>query len=278
MLNRGLFFVMCCLTVSLVKAQDSTKANSAGESVELSDGTLLFNFSSLDGASIENDGLSSADSARVEFLLLRAQLEINTDNFRKAQKFLKKVLRLDENNGEALRNLGDIHAFQEKYKDAVVYYLKSLPLLDSAAMAYYNLGQTYMRMERCQDALECFTILRQLDDAPKNTLMSLAQANGACGNLHAALGNLSDYLHGNPTSLPELRYRAQIYMEIGFFADALADLDLYLTAVDDAKSYYLRGLARIQGGKDLIDACEDFVRSRDLGSYEAERALKKYCK
>lgn len=278
MLIRGLFFVMCCLMVSLVEAQDSTKANSAGESVELSDGTLLFNFSSLDGVSLENDGLSSADSARIEFLLLRAQLEIDTDNFRKAQKFLNKVLRLDENHGEALRNLGDIHAFQEKYKDAVAYYLKCLPLLDSAAMAYNNLGQTYMRMERCQDALECFTILRNLEDAPENTLMSLAQANGACGNLHAALGNLSDYLHLNPTSLPELRYRAQIYMEIGFFADALADLNLYLTAVDDAKSYYLRGLARIQGGKDLIDACEDFVRSRDLGNYEAERALKKYCK
>lgn len=277
MLIRGLFFVMCCLVVSLVQAQDSAKVNLAGESVELSDGTLLFNFSSLDGASIENDGLSSADSARIEFLLLRAQLEIDTDNFSKAQKFLKKVLRLDENNGEALCNLGDIYAFQKKYKDAVIYYLKCLPLLDSAVMAYYNLGQTYMRMERCQDALECFTILHQLDDAPKNTLMSLAQANGACGNLHAALGNLSDYLHRNPTSLPELRYRAQIYMEVGFFADALADLDLYLTAVDDAKSYYLRGLARIQGGKDLIDACEDFVRSRDLGNFEAERALKKYC-
>ena len=129
--------------VSFVEAQDSTKANSAGESVELSDGTLLFNFSSLDGVSLENDGLSSADSARIEFLLLRAQLEIDTDNFRKAQKFLKKVLRLDEKNGEALRNLGDIHAFQEKYKDAVVYYLKCLPLLDSAAMAYYNFCLLY---------------------------------------------------------------------------------------------------------------------------------------
>ena len=278
MLLRGFFFVMCCLTVTLVKAQDSTGSNANSESIELSDGTLLFNFSSLDDASLKNDGLSSADSARIEFLLLRAQLEIDVDNFRRAQKFLKKVLRLDKHNGEALRNLGDVHAFQEKYKDAVVYYLRCLPLLDSPASAYYNLGQTYMRMERCQDALECFTILRQLDDAPENTLMSLAQANGACGNLHAALGNLSDYLHDNPTSLPELRFRAQIYMEIGFYADALVDLDLYLTAVDDAKSYYLRGLAKIHGEKDLIEACEDFVRSRDLGNYEADRALKKYCK
>lgn len=278
MLTRGLFFVICCLVVSLVEAQDSTKANWAGESIELSDGTLLFNFSSLDGSSDEGNRLTSSDSSRIDFLLLRAQLEIDTDKFRKAQKFLKKVLRLDKNNGEAMRNLGDIHAFQGKHKDAVAYYLKCLPLLDSAATTYYNLGQTYMRLERCQDALECFTILRQLDDAPENTLMSLAQANGACGNLHAALGNLSDYLHTHPTSLPELRYRAQIYMEIGFFADALNDLDLYLTAVDDAKSYYLRGLARIHGGKDLIDACEDFVRSRNMGNFEAERALKKYCK
>lgn len=275
---RAIFFLVCYVMVVHLKAQDGAQQGEAGTSIELSDGTLLFNFSSLDGASNSGDGLSAADSARIEFLLQRAQLEIDADRFGKAQKFLKKVLRLDKNNGGALRNLGDIHAFQEKYKDAVTYYLKCLPLIDSAAMTYYNLGQTYMRLERCQDALECFTILRQLDDAPENTLMSLAQANGACGNIHAALGNLSDYLHSNPTSLPELRYRAQIYMEIGFYADALKDLDLYLSAVDDAKSYYLRGLARIQGGNNLIDACEDFVRSRDLGYYEAERSLKKYCK
>ncbi len=261
-----------------LKAQDGAQQGEAGTSIELSDGTLLFNFSSLDGASNSGDGLSAADSARIEFLLQRAQLEIDADRFGKAQKFLKKVLRLEKHNGGALRNLGDIHAFQEKYKDGVTSYLKWLPLIDSAARTYYNLGQTYMRLERCQDALECFTILRQLDDAPEYTLMSLAQANGACGNIHAALGNLSDYLHSNPTSLPELRYRAQIYMEIGFYADALKDLDLYLSAVDDAKSYYLRGLARIHGGKNLINACEDFVRSRDLGYYEAERSLKKYCK
>ena len=47
-------------------------------------------------------------------------------------------------------------------------------------------------MERCQDALECFTTLRQLEAHQKIRLMSLAQLNGACGTL--ALENLSDYL------------------------------------------------------------------------------------
>ena len=64
-------------------------------------------------------------------------------------------------------------------------------------------------------------------------------------------------------------------MEIGFYADALNDLNVYLTAVDDAKSFYLRGLAKIHGKIELIEACDDFIKARSLGSYEAGTSFEK---
>ena len=272
-----ILLVFLCTGVTLL-AQDSV-ANGSPQSIELRDGTLLFDFSSLgENESSKTSELGASDSARVVFLLHRAQMEIAEDHVLKGKRFLTKALRIDKHNGAALRNLGDLYAFKGKHKKAVEYYKKSIEELDSSASAYYNLGQTYMRMERCQDALECFTTLRKLPGAPENTLMSLAQANGACGYLNAALENLNDYLEYDPTSLPELRYRAQIFMEIGFYADALNDLNVYLAAVDDAKSFYLRGLAKMYGKIELIEACDDFIKARSLGSYEAERALKQYCK
>lgn len=112
-----ILLVFLCPGVTLL-AQDSV-ANGSPQSIELRDGTLLFDFSSLgENESSTTSELGASDSARVVFLLHRAQMEIAEDHILKGKKFLTKALRIDKHNGVALRNLGDLYAFKGKHKKA----------------------------------------------------------------------------------------------------------------------------------------------------------------
>ena len=82
-----------------------------------------------------------------------------------AQAAFQAALDVDKNNPEAHHNLGLAYAEQNRFGEAIVAYKKALafPTYATPEVAYYNLGNAYIRIGKAQEAEESFRAAVQLE-------------------------------------------------------------------------------------------------------------------
>jgi type IV pilus assembly protein PilF len=81
------------------------------------------------------------------------------------QAEIQAAVHLDKNNPDYHHNLGIALAQQGKFDDAIVAYKKALsfPTYSTPEVAYYNMGEAYIRLGKSQEAIESFRAAIQLE-------------------------------------------------------------------------------------------------------------------
>jgi superkiller protein 3 len=81
------------------------------------------------------------------------------------QAEIQTAIDLDKNNPDYNHNLGIALAQQGKFEEAIAAYKKALsfPTYTTPEVAYYNMGEAYIRMRKPQEAVESFRAAIQLE-------------------------------------------------------------------------------------------------------------------
>ncbi len=90
-------------------------------------------------------------------LLENAIESYNKNDFDAAKEIYLKVLGIEENNEEALGNLGVISKIQKDYVQAISYYVKAIKINPDNAFTYNNLGNTFKELKDYKRAVLAFT-------------------------------------------------------------------------------------------------------------------------
>jgi Tfp pilus assembly protein PilF len=82
-----------------------------------------------------------------------------------AQAEFQAALEIDKNNPEVHHNLGLSYAEQNRFDEAIVAYKKALafPTYATPEVAYYNLGNAYIRLGKAPEAEESYRAAVQLE-------------------------------------------------------------------------------------------------------------------
>jgi len=82
-----------------------------------------------------------------------------------AQAEFQTAIDLDKNNPDLQHNLGIALAQQKRFDDAIAAYKKALtyPTYTTPEVAYYNMGEAYIRLRKPQEAQESFRAAIQLE-------------------------------------------------------------------------------------------------------------------
>ena len=82
-----------------------------------------------------------------------------------AQAEIQTAIDLDKNNPDFHHNLGIALAQQSRFDDAIAAYKKALnyPTYTTPEVAYYNMGEAYIRLRKSQEAVESFRAAIQLE-------------------------------------------------------------------------------------------------------------------
>ena len=105
-------------------------------------------------------------------------LNLRSNNFVEARKFLTKTLALKADYPEAWNNLGMMAAQEGHADDAVQAFRESLRLRPSYTIALLNLGNVYRRQHAYNQAYECLTqaLALQPDDPETNYSLGMLYA------------------------------------------------------------------------------------------------------
>lgn len=81
------------------------------------------------------------------------------------QAEIQAAIDLDKNNPDYHHNLGIAFAQQSRFEDAIAAYKKALsfPTYTTPEVAYYNMGEAYIRLRKSQEAEESFRAAIQLE-------------------------------------------------------------------------------------------------------------------
>ena len=81
------------------------------------------------------------------------------------QAEIQMAIDLDKNNPDFQHNLGISLAQQSRFEDAIAAYKKALsfPTYTTPEVAYYNMGEAYIRLRKPQEAEESFRAAIQLE-------------------------------------------------------------------------------------------------------------------
>jgi Tfp pilus assembly protein PilF len=81
------------------------------------------------------------------------------------QAEIQAAIDLDTSNPDYQHNLGIALAQQGKFEDAIVAYKKALsfPTYATPEVAYYNMGEAFIRLRKSQEAVESFQAAIQME-------------------------------------------------------------------------------------------------------------------
>ena len=81
------------------------------------------------------------------------------------QAEIEMAIELDKNNADYNHNLGIALAQQGKFEEAIAAYKKALsfPTYSTPEVAYYNMGEAFIRLRKPQEAVESFRAAIQLE-------------------------------------------------------------------------------------------------------------------
>ena len=155
------------------------------------------------------------------------------------------------------------------YKGAIEDYTKAIEINPNYAYAYYNRGNVKQDLNDFKGAIEDYTKFIEvdtiLDDISLQTIMI------------RKIGEF-EYPISNPSSIGAYRARASSKEKLKDFKGAIAD---YSKAIEiDSKSwdhYYYRGWAKYYSN-DMIGACQDARKAKELGSVRHNNLSDVACK
>ncbi len=142
---------------------------------------------------------------------------------------LTEQIRLDPNDVEACKSLGDAYCEKGKYRNAIVYYHKAINLDSKYTAAYKARGDTYYKQGQYSDAINDYSKASSLD--PSIQLPNYADAHKARGDAYYKQGNkysnaISDYtkvIELDPNYADAYKARGDAYYQQSKYSNAKSD-------------------------------------------------------
>jgi len=138
---------------------------------------------------------------------------------------------------------GDLESSIEDYKKIILLHNNHPMTINTIAIVYNNIAYLLIKQENLSEAKSYIEKSLELDN--------------------------KDY-HSYDT-------RAEYNLLMGNYLDCIRDSNNALKLQENDNSYYLRALAQIKLGN-LQQACEDLIKSKELGNKNAELMIKLNCK
>jgi len=141
-----------------------------------------------------------------------------------AQRALQHADRLPDNEKYYIQ--GRFYSMNPETMDkAIQAYETSISLFPSHGSSRHNLANLYMELERFDDAITHFEVLRKAGSSFAPTYVNLANAYAATGKVDTGLEVMKEFLEKHPDSAAGHRDLAAYYFfQMGRDADALQEL------------------------------------------------------
>ncbi|MFA9372921.1 MAG: tetratricopeptide repeat protein [Poseidonibacter sp.] len=134
----------------------------------------------------------------VLILLKNAIEEYNKKSIDKAKEIYLKVLEIEEDNEEALGNLGVILKAQKDYEKAISYYIKAIKINPDNSLTYNNLGNTFKEIKDYKRAVLAFTDCIKRDSTNFSAFNNLGIVYESMGDNERAIKCYKEAVRINP--------------------------------------------------------------------------------
>jgi len=223
------------------------------------------------------DEVDYINKDKSKFFLSRAMLEIDRYNFKKANEFINKSIKLNPSYVEAYMLKGDMYASMEYFEKAIAAYEDALFLDENIAQVYYNVGNCYVYLNKKAKAIENMGKAVEVDSNYVLAYLGRSSLFIEDKKYQEALADYNKILELNKFFYPALKGRGIAQMNLGEYDLAIIDFNQFLEYDQgDVSIYYHRGMAKMYKNE-VYEACLDFLSASEAGYVEADKAMKKYC-
>jgi tetratricopeptide (TPR) repeat protein len=111
-------------------------------------------------------------------------------DFKKAEQFYLKSIKLKKNNYEALNNLGLVYMETASYNNAADYFKKSININPAFYQAYNNLGITNSRLNKFEDAIRAFDLAISMNSANAYNNKAVSSLNSILKSIDSSIMTL----------------------------------------------------------------------------------------
>jgi Tfp pilus assembly protein PilF len=141
------------------------------------------------------------------------------------QAEIQAAIDLDQSNPDYHHNLGIALAQQSRFEDAIVAYKKALsfPTYTTPEVAYYNMGEAFIRLRKSQEAVESFRAAIQLEPVMVAAHYGLGLALSQAGHRDEAKAAFRQARDIDPAS-PFTELAKSALKQLGDEADAKSDV------------------------------------------------------
>ncbi len=210
--------------------------------------------------------LISCDFKPSEYYYKEAEKLEKEERFKEAILLLDKAIEKDPSNVYALMSRGVDKSILGDYNGAIEDYSRIIEIDADNALAYLNRGKNKKRLDNIQGAIDDFE-------------MAIRTKGGELF-----------YIDKVENSFIDSGFEFDVEMEVIRFERGVAryHIDSLRTAFDDFNfciqknfelpaSYYWRGLIYLAYGM-KTEACNDLIKSHEIGDPDAYEMIEKYCK
>jgi type IV pilus assembly protein PilF len=172
-------------------------------------------------------------------------------NYTAALTELTESVRLTPDDPEVLFNLGLAYYYKNQYPAAEERFLRAVALRKEYSLARNYLGDTYLRMQRWDDAIAQFTIVSEdlFSTDQENAGMNLGLAYLGKGDTAKALSLLRPRVTANPRNPTAHLFLGRAYAADGKLKLAITEYREALRLVPDyAEVQYYLGQASLKAG------------------------------
>lgn len=223
------------------------------------------------------DLVDKTSQDKAKFYVSRAKTEIDKENLKKAFAYIDKSLIINPSYLEAFMLKGDIYASMQYFDAALEQYYKAQQLDNSLPIIHYNIGICLNQLSRKKDALVAMSEAVRLDSTYLLAIYGRSAMLLDLKNYEKAIEDFDRILALNKFFYPAHKGKGITLLKTGSYEDAIIELNKVIPFdSEDPVVYYHRGMAFIYQDK-LYEACVDFLKATQLGSDEAQKAMKKYC-
>lgn len=165
--------------------------------------------------------MTDSQTNTVSEILSKAINYYKSKEYERAKNEFKSVLRNDSKNEEALQYLGTIAWLDSDFEIALTYYLQVVEISPNTVNALYNLGITYQKLGKLDDAIEFIEKAIKVNPNEKMLFIHASLAKSLGRHQTVSLKDYQRVLEFNPTSINALGNSGRLYEDLKQYDKAL---------------------------------------------------------
>ena len=208
-------------------------------------------------------------------VLLTACTWVHAGYWRDGKTIFRYTLSVTSHNAVARNNLGKYLMERGGYREAEYQFNEARRIRPRFDLPWYNLGLTYARQDRLEEAARCFAGALERRPGDAATLNNLGMALAGVGKVDEAIGHYRDVLRAEPGNVDVRMNLGAALARLGRYEEAVAQFgQATALAPGNPGAHFNRALALERLGR-AEEAVAEYERALELGpdSEAAQRQI-----